>query len=151
MLIKSKSLVISVSVGTGCYRHIKISDQATLQELSDEILDAFEFFNDHLHEFFMDNRAWSDIDSYSMLMEDDEGGRYTCDYTLQDVGLKPGKKFLYIFDFGDEWRFPCRVLKALNESTEEPQVIRTMGKPPIQYGDLDIWDEDEDEDEDESV
>jgi hypothetical protein len=62
--IKTKSYVISVSLGTGCYRHIRISGKATLEELSDAILDAFDFDNDHLHAFFMNNRAWDDMDCY---------------------------------------------------------------------------------------
>lgn len=49
-------MVISVSLGTGCYRHLKISDQAKLEELNDEILDAFEFINDHASAFLMNNR-----------------------------------------------------------------------------------------------
>lgn len=142
MLINSKTLIISVSVGTGCFRHIKISDQTTLEELSDEILKAFDFTNDHLHAFYMDNRAWSDTDSYVMAYESDDDSRYTCDYNLQRAGLKPDKKFLYIFDFGDDWRFSCHVLKMLNEFTEEPQVVRIKGDSPIQYAEYDDWDED---------
>lgn len=143
MSIKPKALVISVSAGTGCYRHIKISNQVTLEELSDEILNAFDFMNDHVHAFFMDNRAWSHVDSYFMAMEyDEDDNRYTRDYTLHKAGLEPDKKFLYIFDFGDEWRFECRVLKELDESMEEPQVIRAKGEPPLQYAEYDDWDED---------
>ena len=36
------SYVISVSLGTGCYRHIQISKSATLYKLHEAILDAFE-------------------------------------------------------------------------------------------------------------
>jgi hypothetical protein len=135
------SFVISVSLVTGCYRHIRISGQATLEELSDAILDAFGFYNDHMHEFFMDNRAWSDYDSYVMRTEYPEEGRYTCDYTLLEAGLYPRQKFLYIFDFGDCWRFACRVLKVLDEPAAEPQVVRSKGEPPEQYPDYDEWDE----------
>lgn len=146
MPIKPKTLVISISAGKGCYRHIQISDQATLEELSDEILIAFDFDNDHAHAFFMDNRAWSDADCYYMAMEDeDDHERHTCDYSLRKSGLRADKKFLYIFDFGDEWRFSCHVLRILNEPTEEPQVIYSKGKPPIQYaGYEDCTEEDED-------
>lgn len=146
MPIKPKALVISVSAGKGCYRHIKISDHATLEELSSEILDAFEFIEDHAHAFFMDNRAWSDADCYYMAMEDeDDDERHTCDYTLRKAGLKSGKKFLYIFDFGDEWRFACHVLRILDEPTVDPKVICTKGKPPIQYAGYDDWDEDDED------
>jgi len=53
------SYVISVSLGTGCYRHIKISSSATLFRLHQAILNAFEFEDDHMHAFFMDNKRWS--------------------------------------------------------------------------------------------
>ena len=61
-----KTFVISVSQGTGCYRHIRISADKTLNDLSDEILDAFSFDHDHLHSFFMDNRLWSLDQIYSL-------------------------------------------------------------------------------------
>lgn len=134
MKTKPRALVISVSVGKGCYRHIKISDQATLEDLSGEILEAFRFFDDHAHAFFMDNRVWSDADCYRMAMEGmEEGERCTCDYTLRQAGLREGSKFVYIFDFGDEWRFRCRVLRALDEPVGEPEIIREKGEPPEQY------------------
>ncbi|NCB53103.1 MAG: hypothetical protein EOM54_14695, partial [Clostridia bacterium] len=64
MANKAKSMVISISAGSGCYRHLKISDQATLEELSDEILEAFDFINDHAHAFFLNNRPWTEDDCY---------------------------------------------------------------------------------------
>lgn len=64
------SYVISVSVGTGCYRHIQISQKASLFRLHEAILEAFEFEDDHAHAFFMDNRIWSQYDAYySMKMD----------------------------------------------------------------------------------
>ena len=47
-----KSYVVSVSLGTGCYRHIRIGDQETLDRLHELILDAFDFDDDHAHAFF---------------------------------------------------------------------------------------------------
>ena len=57
--VQPLSYVISVSLGTGCYRHIRISADMTFDDLSCAILDAFMFDNDHLHGFFMDNIFWS--------------------------------------------------------------------------------------------
>lgn len=48
------SYVISVSAGTGCYRHIQISKSATLYRLHKAIISAFDFEDDHAHAFFMD-------------------------------------------------------------------------------------------------
>lgn len=130
--MQEKSYVISVSVGTGCYRHIKLSSQATLLELHEEILYAFEFFDDHAHAFFMDNVAWSDRNAYFCDFIEDED-KFTKDYTLEKLGLDIGVKFKYVFDFGDDWQFQCKVLKILDEKTEEPEVVRTKGEPPSQY------------------
>ena len=134
-----KSLVLSVSAGPGCYRHIQISDNATLYKLHEAILDSFEFFDDHMHAFFMNNRAW------------DKDAEFVCpggalDYAqgfsdkvkLSKFYLKKGDKFLYIFDFGDDWRFQIKVLRVIDESTKTPTVLKSIGLVS-QYG------EDEDE------
>lgn len=145
--IKTKSYVISVSLGTGCYRHIRISGMATLEELSDAILDAFDFDNDHLHAFFMNNRAWDEIDCYYSPYAEEDEFRTTDSYKLQFINLEIGKKFLYIFDFGDDWRFQCKVLNILDEDTKEPVVVRTKGAAPMQYPVFDEEDEYYDDDE----
>jgi hypothetical protein len=66
-----KSYIFSVSLGKGCYRHIKISGNDTLENLHIAILDAFGFRDDHAHAFFMDNRVWSDADAYFADMIED--------------------------------------------------------------------------------
>ena len=143
------SLVISVSLESGCYRHIQISNKETLEAFSDEIIDAFDFFNDHGHAFFMDNRVYSGMDCYYMKGFED-GERSTDEYTLEQAGAVSGKKFKYLFDFGDDWIFQCRVLKELNEITSHPQVIRSKGEAPEQYPDWeDEYDDDDDDDDDE--
>lgn len=141
------SYVISVSLGTGCYRHIQISGDSTLFGLHCAILDAFGFMDDHAHAFFMDNRSWSDDDSY--YAEDVERDlRSTPDYCLNQVNLYKGKQFKYIFDFGDEWTFQCKVLKVTDVSTPEPLVVRSKGDAPEQYGRWDDeWDEEWDDDD----
>lgn len=61
---KSKvSYAISVSLGTGCYRHIQISVKKTLDYFAGCIIDAFNF--DHLYSFFMDNKWWLQINAYN--------------------------------------------------------------------------------------
>lgn len=131
--ISKESFVISVSLGTGCYRHIQISDNSTLLELHWAILDAFNFMDDHAHAFFMDNKIWSELDCYYMDGIEDYY-RTTDRYNLKQAGLYKGKKFKYVFDFGDEWAFQCKVLKIVEESTDEPWVVRSKGEAPDQYG-----------------
>lgn len=147
------SFVISVSLLKGCYRHIQIAQDATLEGLSSVILQAFAFDDDHMHAFFMDNVAWSEADCYYMdaMDDEDEGNeRHTCDFRLRQV-MRVGSKFKYVFDFGDNWQFQCRVLSEKTWDVPSPQdapldsyalVIRSVGEAPEQYG---YWEEEEEE------
>ena len=133
-----QSVVLSVSLGTGCYRHIRVSVNETLETLADIILWAFGFDNDHAHAFFMDNQAWSDVNCYYMAeVDEDEEFRHTCDHTIHQLKLQKGDAFKFMFDFGDDWRFQCRVLRFLDEDTEDAEIIRLVGKAPQQYPDSD--------------
>lgn len=138
-----ESYVISVSLGTGCYRHLQISASATLYRLHQAILNAFEFDDDHMHAFFMDNKLWSQWDCY-VSSKSEPTDRLSKRYSLQKAGLAKGKRFLYLFDFGDEWVFQCKVLREVDEKTDIPSVIRSVGEAPEQYPNYDEdWSEDE--------
>lgn len=66
---------------------------------------------------------------------------------LSDLNLRLKQEFMYLFDYGDEWRFKVRV-HAINETDAAqtyPRVVETVGKPPEQYA---YPDEDFDEDGD---
>ena len=131
------SYVISVSAGTGCYRHIQISKSATLYKLHQAIIRAFDFDDDHAHAFFMDNHYWSEYRAFfSMKMNGDEKLTKSC--KLEKLNLSKGSQFKYLFDFGDEWRFQCKVLRELEDRVDIPCVIRSVGESPEQYPD---WDE----------
>ena len=60
-----------------------------------------------------------------------------------------GSQFKYVCDFGEEWRFQCKVLRGLEEDTKVPFVLREVGEAPFQYGepdwDGDKWDKKEDD------
>lgn len=140
------SYVISVSLCTGCYRHIRISENAPLFMLHETILKAFDFDDDHLHAFFLDDHYWSHNRAY---FSDKEGywSKKSKKYTLQKLGLKEGDKFKYLFDFGDEWRFQCRVLRRVDEETVIPCIVRSVGESPEQYPDAEFDDIEEDEED----
>lgn len=134
-----ESYVIKVSLGRSCYRYIQIGKQKTLGALSEAILSAFEFDDDHCHAFFMDDRYWSDFCAY--YSDDmDEGCRMSYKMPLGRLGLEKGDKFRYLFDFGDEWRFQCRVMQELEEKTKYFRVIKSVGDSPAQYPG---WDDEE--------
>lgn len=64
--------------------------------------------------------------------------------TLAELNLRPKQEFMYLFDYGDGWRFKVRV-HAINDNAdphvEYPRLVESVGKAPPQYL---SWDEDED-------
>ena len=127
-----RAYIISVSLGKGCYRHIKIPCSHTLEDLHSAILNAFGFDDDHLHAFFMDNRMWSENGYFSRYSEDEEF--YSSDYTIAQT-LAEKQQFKYVFDFGDSREFSCRVLRIIDETCDHAEVIRSVGEAPAQYPD----------------
>ena len=62
------------------------------------------------------------------------------DTTLESLDLDEGQEFMYLFDYGDEWRFKVRV-HAINPDAPEgeyPRIVESVGEAPEQYPD---WDE----------
>ena len=90
----------------------------------------------------MDNLFWSDADSYFFSFVSDDGEeRYTENAYLDILSVK--QKFKFIFDFGDEWRFECQVLREIETEDEEAYLVREFGTPPEQYPDYDSFDDEE--------
>lgn len=133
----NKYYIISVKLNSDCYRHIKLPVDTTLEQFADTIIYSFDFMNDHAHAFFMDNISWSKEDCYySTLIDEEDKYRHTSDYTLDVVEV--GYEFRFIFDFGDEWTFQCKVLKEEEEETiNYLEIIKTVGDSPEQYPNYD--------------
>ncbi len=57
---------------------------------------------------------------------------------LEQLNLELDQKFLYLFDFGDEWRFTVRV-HAVNPDApdgEYPRLVESVGHAPQQYPEM---------------
>lgn len=122
------SYVISISPYTGCYRHIRVSADITLEELHNIIQEVFRFSNNQPYAFFMDGKIWSPKASY--LCPEIWEGRSASDYRLRYIGLSKGLKFLYLYDFIKKWRIECRVLRELHQDTIGYGILRSKGDAP---------------------
>jgi hypothetical protein len=134
---------LKVSLTNKIHRTIRIAGTDTFEDLHEAIQDAFDFGNDHLYAFFMDGKRWSrNGESYWSPMN--EEGISADEVEIGTAGLTEGKKFLYLFDFGDEWQFNVQVLVIKTEEKEPDNwsIIESVGDNPSQYGD----DDDEEED-----
>lgn len=124
--------------GREVYRNIEICGDCSLNQLCGIILEAFDFIDEHLYEFCMDNRMYSN-NSYQLYPQGDE---LSTDITLDRIGLYKGQKFSLHYDFGDDWMFTITVSKISDVQTSfVPRIVKSKGSIQ-QYPDLEDDDED---------
>lgn len=129
--------VYPVGLGREVYRVMEISGEHTLDDLCDAILASFDFDNDHLYEFCMDNKMYSENNYVSTLLEEDTP---STDIALDALGLITRQKFTLHYDFGDNWLFAINVRKIEETSWRVvPTVLQEKGRVE-QYPD---WDDEE--------
>ena len=122
--------------GRDVYRNIEICGNSTLNQLCQVILEAFDFIDEHLYEFCMDNRKYSEYAYQS----DPEGVEPSADITLDEIGLNKGQKFTLNYDFGDDCMFTITVSKIIEVQKDfKPRIVKSKGNIQ-QYPE---WDEEE--------
>jgi len=114
------------------YRIIEILGGQTLDNLHSAIIEAYDFDSDHLYSFFMNNKAWSDKE-YEYCSPYSKG-RHADTIRISDLHIP--KKFLYLYDFGDEWKFEVEFQENGTQRPRRkyPRVIKIIGESPEQYG-----------------
>ena len=117
--------VYPAGMGREVYRNIEICGDETLDRLCQIILEAFDFDDEHLYEFCMDNCMYSE-NSYQSDPEEDDAAT---DIALDKLKLNKGQKFWLHYDFGDDWMFTITVHK-INEVEEsfEPRIVKSKGQ-----------------------
>ena len=78
------------------YRILQISGKETLDRLCSEIISSFDFIDEHLYEFCMDNRMYSDCSFQS----DPEYGEPSTKIDLDKLHLERGQNFLSTMTLG---------------------------------------------------
>ena len=122
------------------YRVIAIPETASLYDLAHAILAAFRFDRDHLFGFY-DNlhRYYHSREGYVLTNGVGIGSRFpgVNQARIATVFPEPKKKMLFVYDFGDEWRFVVQSKgQALPvEGVKYPVVIESCGDDPEQYPD----------------
>lgn len=117
------------------WRKITIPSDLTLYDFSSAILEAFDFDNDHLHQFTYKDRQGFQKSIYHPYTQHGEDDGFTDQVLLRDWQINIGDRITYIFDFGDWWKFNV-VLESIEEpdpKLKKPKVIEQKGKSPAQY------------------
>lgn len=124
-----------VSLSKSIWRELSFSANHTMADLHDLILQSFSFDDDHLYAFFMDGQPWSQ----DSIMSPDAMDRISADTVkIGDLNLEEKQRFVYLYDFGDEYLFDV-IVTDINEQDPtlmRPYIKSTHGSAPEQYEDF---------------
>lgn len=130
------SFIFTVALGKDLWRRIAIPHHNTLEDLSNEILAAYEFDHDHLYEFIYADHSGISQRAFHPYMEESPT---THEVKIGTLPLREGATMVYHYDFGDDWRFDVMLEKvdAENEEITKPTLLEKHGEAPQQYPDYD--------------
>ena len=118
------------------WRIIEIKENQMLSSLHKAIFSAFDRFEEHPYSFFMSNKPYDKENEYTSPGLDTHGtSRLATRIRIGSLALHPGQKFLYLFDYGDEWWHEVELI-GINEKVPRvsyPRVVKKQGKSPPQY------------------
>jgi hypothetical protein len=113
------------------WRRIAISSDLTLWDLSQLILQSFDFDCDHLDMFSYKNQLGRTVQIVHPYMNDSPS---TDEVKIADLPLTVGSVMEYLFDFGDNWEFQLQLEEIKSDLRPEyGEIIASEGKAPEQY------------------
>jgi hypothetical protein len=132
------------------FREIEVESRKTLSDLAETIVHAFGFEFDHAFGFYSKLTGQDVMRSqpkYELFadMGEKTNAKSVSKTHVADAFPNVGHTMLFMFDYGDDWRFVVEVI-GLGQKTAKsryPKVLKKIGEAPEQYGG---W-EDDDEDE----
>jgi hypothetical protein len=134
--------ILRASLGPKLYRDIEIDSGKSLYDLAEGIVRAFDFDLDHAFGFYSKlTDYYLDSPIKYELFADLEGGESDAGSVKRTKVAQAfpnvGSGMLFLFDYGDEWRFKVEVI-GLGEKVPKaryPKVIKSVGTAPPQYPD----------------
>jgi uncharacterized protein len=133
--------ILRVSLKPRLYRDIEIQSDAPLRSLAEAIVAAFDFDLDHAYGFYskLSGNIFDSPIRYELLEERQIAGTLgrVAHTKVGDAFVRTGNKMLFLYDYGDEWRFKVEVIGMAEMASKGryPKVVATMGEAPAQYPD----------------
>jgi pRiA4b ORF-3-like protein len=115
------------------WRTIEVRGEHTLNHLHLAIQQAFGWDNDHLYAFFMSGKRWDPATEYADPRAED--GRSADEVRIGALRLVPRKRFLYLFDYGDELLHDVWLVCVgpVEPGVKYPRIVKMHGEAPPQY------------------
>ncbi|MCX5670422.1 MAG: plasmid pRiA4b ORF-3 family protein [Planctomycetota bacterium] len=142
---------VALSGSKDIWRRIAMRPAQTLDDLHEAIFTAFDRYDEHLYSFFFpkrrttSTRAIYDSPEYTHPDAAEEPDPFSdkpvgnaARTKLSALGLVAHRKFVYLFDFGDEWWHDITVEQtaAPCKPGKYPRVLEKHGDSPPQYPDI---------------
>ena len=118
------------------WRIIEIKENQMLSSLHKAIFKAFNRFEEHPYSFFMSNKPYDKESEYTSPGLDPKGtSKLATRIRIDSLALHSGQKFLYLFDYGDEWWHEVELVSVTEKVTRGsyPRVVKKQGKSPPQH------------------
>jgi len=131
------------SKGKKIIRTIAISGKKSLYQFAGTIVRSFDFFFDHCFAFYGDvnkHPISAQKEIYELFV--DVGEEPTAPHAkgvkktkIEKVFTTIGKVMLFMFDYGDDWRFSVafKGIRPALDGERLPKILNSMGKAPMQY------------------
>jgi|GEM_PF-771889 len=126
------------------YRDIEISGEESLYDLAKAITESFAFDFDHAFGFYSNcsNSFRNSPDKYELFVDMEggasgDGAKSVEENNVRDAFHSKKQKMLFLFDYGDDWRFEIEVMdiKEAEKGVKYPRVTKSAGTAPRQYPD----------------
>ena len=135
MLFKIKFISEEVD---GFFRELLIDSDATFRSLSDFILDACDYADDQMTEFYICDDEWERHQQVTRWDVSDPDNEEEDLYLMDDTRLSDfiddkGQRMEYVFDPFSERSFFLQVKEIITgRHLDAPEMTRQSGEPPVQ-------------------
>lgn len=124
-------------------RELALLETQTLYNLAEAIIDSFDFDFDHAFGFFNDVKNWHRAERQYELFKDVGEECNPCAESVKNTKLREAffadKKLLFLFDYGDEWKFIVELVREEEShprlNRKYPMLLQKIGSSPDQYPD----------------
>jgi hypothetical protein len=146
-MTQSTTHIFRASLKPKLYRDIEIEGTRSLGDLAEAIVGAFDFSFDHAFGFYSNlgeayHKSPEQYELFADMEDSDSQAKSVKGTKVAQAFATVGKKMLFVFDYGDDWRFQIelRTLGEQKSKTRYPRLIASVGDAPPQYGDEEDWD-----------